>query len=550
MTTSLHTSPPTPAEPEGDSQPLPQQQHQQQHETETRQAGSAKRTKCIKKNRCFFTRPYRLGVPAISQLLFSFSFLPLHLVADAAASGDDDPIELVERSQESEDHVVSNSVTSASTSSSPQPPPLGEASAEFRSTTMLLAPELVEQARQDQEALSSLMPSKEILLRFENVDKFVELVEDKPFRKKKVTLKQILFGASGCVRPGEIMALMGPSGSGKTTLLNVLGGRTTMRLSGEVTLNGERLVKSMKRRIAYVMQQDIFFDHLTVREQLTFTALLRFPRKMTRQQKTIQVQSIIDALGMSKCADSPIWLISGGERKRVNIGTELLTNPTLLLLDEPTSGLDSTTSVQLMKTLRLLALRGKTIVTSIHQPSSQVFQAFDKLLLLADGKMIYSGPPRQVNPYFAQLGYRSPPDTNPADFIMDLVNADDNPRELLHQKFLEFGIKTLDLPPRINREASSDTIITQASMWPTSYLDQLRVLMHRNAKNSKAKLFTVLNFSQSVLLAVVSGLCWFRLAETDDSIINREGFVRPAAIFFSFHFSLSQDPPSSPLRHF
>jgi len=109
-----------------------------------------------------------------------------------------------------------------------------------------------------------------------------------------------------------------------------------------------------------------------------------------------------------------------GERKRVNIGTELLTNPTLLLLDEPTSGLDSTTAAQLMKTLRLLAMQGRTILTSIHQPSSQVFQSFDKLLLLADGKTIFCGHPNDSIKYFSSLGYQCPPLYNPSDFLSSL----------------------------------------------------------------------------------------------------------------------------------
>lgn len=245
---------------------------------------------------------------------------------------------------------------------------------------------------------------------------------------------------------------------------------------------------------------------------------------MKYEQKISQVTSTMDALGITKVADLPIMFVSGGERKRVNIGTELLTNPTLLFLDEPTSGLDSTTSVQLMKTLRLLALRGKTIVTSIHQPSSQVFQSFDKLLLLADGKTIYSGSPSQVTHYFGQLGFKSPSDYNPADFIMDLVNADDNPREMLQQKFLEVGIKTLDLPPQMTPEAES--FASMAQTWPTNYASQLGVLMHRNAKNSKSKLFTYLNFFQSIALALITGLCWFRLANTDATIADRQGFVR------------------------
>jgi ABC-type multidrug transport system ATPase subunit len=141
---------------------------------------------------------------------------------------------------------------------------------------------------------------------------------------------------------------MGPSGSGKTSLLDVLSGRSAYD-SGTLTLNGEVLdtksMKKFKKQIAYVKQDDLFFGHLTVRDQLTYTALLRMPSSWTKQQKLAKVESVINELRLNKCVDSPIFAVSGGERKRVNIGTELLTNPALVILDEPTSGLDSTSAV-------------------------------------------------------------------------------------------------------------------------------------------------------------------------------------------------------------
>lgn len=166
----------------------------------------------------------------------------------------------------------------------------------------------------------------------------------------------------------------------------------------------------MKRKLGYVLQQDIFFNDLTVKQQLTYTALLRLPGHLSKNDKLAQVGRVIDQLGLQKCENTPILLISGGEKKRVNIGTELLTNPSVIFLDgreskitelfiiditinsiflEPTSGLDSTSAVSLIEVLRDLAKQGKTIITSIHQPSSQIFQSFDKLILLADGKTIF-----------------------------------------------------------------------------------------------------------------------------------------------------------------
>lgn len=156
--------------------------------------------------------------------------------------------------------------------------------------------------------------------------------------------KQILFDISGSAKPGEMIALMGPSGSGKTTLLNVLGGRALANLEGTVNINNQKYKKSMRRTIAYVLQEDLFHLQLTVRQQLYFTACLRLPETMSSQEKRDAVDLVIETLRIQRCADTQIMLISGGEKKRTNIGTELLTNPSILLLDEPTSGLDATVS--------------------------------------------------------------------------------------------------------------------------------------------------------------------------------------------------------------
>lgn len=154
------------------------------------------------------------------------------------------------------------------------------------------------------------------------------------------TIKTILNQVSGCAEPGQVLCMMGPSGSGKTSLLNCLSGRTTYE-SGTITVNGRPLTSNtMKKRvmaqIAYVKQADIFFTDLTVRDQLGYTAFLRLPQAWTTTRKLDEVERIIKLLRLTKVADSKICMLSGGEKKRVNIGTELLTDPSCLLLDEPT----------------------------------------------------------------------------------------------------------------------------------------------------------------------------------------------------------------------
>eukprot|EP00551_Chaetoceros_affinis_P008197 CAMPEP_0203663000 /NCGR_PEP_ID=MMETSP0090-20130426/768_1 /ASSEMBLY_ACC=CAM_ASM_001088 /TAXON_ID=426623 /ORGANISM="Chaetoceros affinis, Strain CCMP159" /LENGTH=771 /DNA_ID=CAMNT_0050525859 /DNA_START=135 /DNA_END=2450 /DNA_ORIENTATION=- len=247
--------------------------------------------------------------------------------------------------------------------------------------------------------------------------------------------KVILNQVSGQAKPGEVLALMGPSGSGKTSLLDVLSSRSSYN-DGTIYLNSTSLssrnsngssnkMKSLKRKIAYIKQKDIFFDHLTVKDQLMYTAFLRLGDDYSKEQKLEEVNKVIQLLRLEKCADTQIMLVSGGERKRVNIGTELLINPSIIMLDEPTSGLDSTSAVSLMSLLSSLARDcGKTIITSIHQPSSAIFRSFDNVMFLVDGCAVFYGSPTDSLKYCKSLGYACPDGYNAADHWMDLLVED------------------------------------------------------------------------------------------------------------------------------
>lgn len=241
--------------------------------------------------------------------------------------------------------------------------------------------------------------------------------------------RKILKGVSGAVLPGEMLAMMGPSGSGKTTLLTALGGRLGGKLTGTITYNGRPFSSSMKRNMGFVTQDDVLYPHLTVAETLVYTALLRLPRTLTRQEKVAQAEAVMSELGLTACRNSVIGGplvrgVSGGERKRVSVGQEMLINPSLLYLDEPTSGLDSTTAQRIVATLSGLAKGGRTVAMTIHQPSSGVFYMFDRVLLLSDGGTVYFGKAREAMDYFESIGYAPSVPMNPADFLLDLANGE------------------------------------------------------------------------------------------------------------------------------
>ncbi|PWZ22313.1 hypothetical protein Zm00014a_005800 [Zea mays] len=244
----------------------------------------------------------------------------------------------------------------------------------------------------------------------------------------------VLQGLTGHAEPGTITALMGPSGSGKSTLLDALAGRLAANafLSGTVLLNGRKANLSFGAA-AYVTQDDNLIGTLTVRETISYSARLRLPDKMPREEKQALVEGTIVEMGLQDCADTVVgnWHlrgISGGEKRRVSIALEILMRPRLLFLDEPTSGLDSASAFFVTQTLRGLARDGRTVIASVHQPSSEVFLLFDCLYLLSGGRTVYFGKASEACEvkalFFAQAGFPCPPMRNPSDHFLRCINSD------------------------------------------------------------------------------------------------------------------------------
>lgn len=166
-------------------------------------------------------------------------------------------------------------------------------------------------------------------------------VPDKQNKENKGAMKTILHGLNGHVKPGELVAIIGPSGSGKSSLLNCIAGRNIDGVAGKVNFNGIPRPENFSRFTGYVVQSQLYFNSLTVREVLTFAADLKLPTSVSKQDKKIRIENIINELDLNSCKDTQIGEIgqgiSGGERRRLAIGLEILNEPSLLLLDEPTS---------------------------------------------------------------------------------------------------------------------------------------------------------------------------------------------------------------------
>ncbi|KAI8910117.1 P-loop containing nucleoside triphosphate hydrolase protein [Gorgonomyces haynaldii] len=244
--------------------------------------------------------------------------------------------------------------------------------------------------------------------------------------------KQVLKGVTGRIHASRMTAIMGPSGAGKTTFMNVLCGKVK-RTSGKLFISGkETELSKFKKIYGFVPQEDIMHRELTVRENILHSARIRAPNSWSAAEIETYVDDILEALNLSHVATTIIGDgiergVSGGQRKRVNIGIELAATPLTIFLDEPTSGLDSTSSLEVMDMLDRISKIGITVVAVIHQPRVEIFRKFDDVIMLAPGgRTAYMGPTSGAREYFERLGFEFPVGSNDADVLMDILSGQGN----------------------------------------------------------------------------------------------------------------------------
>ncbi|KAJ6425786.1 hypothetical protein OIU84_026378 [Salix udensis] len=373
--------------------------------------------------------------------------------------------------------------------------------------------------------------------------------------KTSGSARKLLSDLCGYAEPGHIMAIMGPSGSGKSTLLDSLAGRlsSNVKMSGKVLINANRSSTDC-RDISYVTQEDFFLGTLTVRETITYSAHLRLPRKMTEQEIHSVVDNIIMEMGLQDCADTKIgnWHLRGistGEKKRLSIGVETLTNPHILFLDEPTTGLDSASAFFVIRALRNMAYDGKAVICSIHQPSSEVFSLLDDLLLLSAGETVYFGEAKMAVKFFAEAGFPCPTRRNPSDHFLRCINLDfdiiaeallryqnicgvpesssypvniktKEIRETLIQKYKcsELSINTR----RRIQEISEEPAIKRNKKINASSWKQFSTLTRRSFVNMHRDIgYYWLRMALYVLISISIGVLFFNIGTDNDTILER-----------------------------
>jgi len=301
----------------------------------------------------------------------------------------------------------------------------------------------------------------------------------------------ILKNVWGEVPPGKVCAIMGPSGAGKTSLLNILSGRSRTRknvvVSQDMRFDNYAVNPTdtkMKKQIAFVEQHDGLQQTSTPREAINFSARLRLPRSISDSDVTKLTNRMITELGLNSCADTVIGGqlirgISGGERKRTSVGVELVVKPGVIFLDEPTSGLDSYSALRIVQVLKKVATSGASVLLTIHQPASEVFNSFDHLLLLNKGRIMFQGELKTMPQYFADRGYPLPINTNPSDWIMYIAQTVDE-KDLETSFFLSENTQIeseIKVPSDIENKRSSN------GEQRVSYGTEIKLLFKREFNN-------------------------------------------------------------------
>jgi ABC-type multidrug transport system ATPase subunit len=363
-----------------------------------------------------------------------------------------------------------------------------------------------------------------------------ESVSDRPpahiiWRKvtTKVKDKVILSDVTGDVLPGQFLAIMGPSGAGKTSLLNVLAdkylGKGIVKTEGTVLLNG-RDVKELPYKFitAFVPQEDILIETLTVQETIEFSANLSL--RLSSHEKKARVDTILQDLGLVGCKDNLIGGIfkrgvSGGEKKRASIGYELITDPSVLFLDEPTTGLDAYTALLLVQLLHKLASsQNRTVIATIHQPTSEIFIELDQLSLMSAGRTVYQGGAQESVEYFEKLGYPCNMNYNPSDHLMNvLCNDTDEFTEPLSTR-----IQTLSEKMRHKNNTESVVFLDVKPYPQASNLTKYRYLVWRTFVNYvRAPMLLKGKILKQILMGVIICATFWQLGNDEQSLQDRQG---------------------------
>ncbi|EDS38499.1 ABC transporter family protein [Culex quinquefasciatus] len=321
--------------------------------------------------------------------------------------------------------------------------------------------------------------------------------------------KTLLNNVSGSFQSGRLTAIIGPSGAGKSSLLNVLSGFKTKGVKGDILVNNEVIDRQHYRKmVSYNVQNVSLLPNITVEETLRYTADLKMSSKVPDMKKSATINGIIALLGLEKCTKTQARLLSGGERKRLSIGLDLVSDPRILFFDEPTSGLDSVSSYQVISYMKDLAKQGRCVISVIHQPSSELLELFDDVYLVTSGQCLYRGSLADLIPSLSDAGYVCPQYYNPVDFDIQ--------------------------PPNQSSTERHDQYVSR-SQYPISRWRQFSILTRRTTLGTVRSItLTVLRITGHLGMGLLIGAIYYNIGNDGAKILSNLGFILLSILFIAF----------------
>ncbi|KAK4492092.1 hypothetical protein RD792_002889 [Penstemon davidsonii] len=398
-----------------------------------------------------------------------------------------------------------------------------------------------------------ILPFQPLAMTFHNVNYFVDMPKEMISQGLPETRLQLLCNVSGVFSPGVLTALVGSSGAGKTTLMDVLAGRKTSGyIEGDIRISGyPKEQKTFARISGYVEQCDIHSPPVTVIESLWFSSFLRLPKEVTTRQRQEFVEEVMQLVELDSLRHALVGLqgstgLSTEQRKRLTIAVELVANPSIIFMDEPTSGLDARAAAIVMRTVRNTVDTGRTVVCTIHQPSIQIFEAFDELLLMKrGGRVIYGGKlgeksQTMIN-YFQRINGVShiPNGYNPATWMLEISTPDVEQRigedfAVIYRnseqyRDVEASIQHLSIPP----EHSEPLKFT--STYSKDVFSQFKIcLWKQNLVYWRSPLYNAVRLLFTTISAIIIGTIFWDVGSKRDSTQNL--FVVMGALYASVLF--------------
>ncbi|KAF2894324.1 hypothetical protein ILUMI_11847 [Ignelater luminosus] len=363
------------------------------------------------------------------------------------------------------------------------------------------------------------------------------------------SVKRVLKSINGNFYSGELTAILGASGSGKTTLLNILAGYISTGVTGSIKVNGTpRNMKTFHKLAAYIMQDDLLQPFLNVEEMMMIAAKLKLGDLKSTEEKSATVNEVLTLLGLEKCLGIRTEELSKGQKKRLSVALEMVSNPPVIFLDEPTSGMDTVSAKQCLNTFQTLTKQGKTVICTIHQPSASMLQQFDQVYFIHDGLCVYNGSMTNIIPFLSTLGYECPVTYSPADYIVETVqtvqdsalalsegiqNGKTNQRDLLKESLSSLLPR---LPFSIDEDI--DVPIIDAH-FPTTFWSQFYILSSRmflQLKRNKMEIWLqVFNHAVATLIFV---LLYYGIGNNADKIVFTYHYFISTLIFFLYTYTM------------